>query len=64
MDNSMTRENKQTVIVRMNELAWVEGMEMALKGGSTFENPYALGSEEAYSWLSGFIHTANRNQAA
>ena len=63
-DSMTTHENERTVIVRINELAWHEGMTWALRGGSTFENPYPLGSDEAYSWLSGFIETAKKNEAA
>ena len=64
MHDLLTHENERTVIVRINALAWHEGMTWALRGGSTFENPYALGSEEAYSWLSGFIETAKKKEAA
>lgn len=62
MDDSKTGEKNQTVIVRIDELAWFEGMKWALKGGSTFENPYPLGSEEAFSWLSGYIETAKNTK--
>ncbi len=64
MQDSIAHDNERTVIVRIHELAWHEGMTWALRGGSTFENPYALGSEEAYSWLSGFIETAKKKEAA
>ncbi|MEY4685527.1 MAG: hypothetical protein RLZ25_1986 [Pseudomonadota bacterium] len=53
--NAMTSMTDDAVIVRINELAWHQGMMRAKEGGSTFDNPYALGSAEAFSWLSGFI---------
>lgn len=55
MQHLMTPPTDQTVTVRINELAWHEGMRRAMEGGSTFDNPYLLGTAEAYSWLSGFI---------
>ena len=55
---SMTPPTDQTVTVRIIELAWYEGMRRAMEGGSTFDNPYLLGTEEAYSWLSGFIDSS------
>lgn len=60
----MTSGTNETVIVRINELAWHQGMMRAKEGGSTFDNPYALGSAEAFSWLSGFIGNAVNTAAA
>ena len=31
-------------------MAWHQGMMRAKEGGGTFDNPYALGSAEAFSW--------------
>lgn len=55
MGDSMIYSSGQPVIVTINRLAWQEGMQRARQGGSSFDNPYPLGSPEAYSWLSGFI---------
>jgi hypothetical protein len=59
MQHSIKRTTEQTVVIRISEIAWHEGMKRAREGGSTFDNPYALGSVEAYSWLSGFIGKAD-----
>ena len=58
VQHSMTPPTDQTVTVRIIELAWYEGMRRAMEGGSTFDNPYLLGTAEAYSWLSGFIESS------
>ena len=55
MEDSMIDASGKPVIVTINRLAWHEGMQRAREGGSSFDNPYPLGSPEAYSWLSGFI---------
>jgi hypothetical protein len=54
----------QAVVVHIDQLAWHEGMKCASKGGSTFDNPYPLGSAEAYSWLTGFIESSDNMSAA
>ncbi len=43
------------VTVRIDPNAWLEGWSWSAYGGSSLENPYRLGSSEAYSWVSGFI---------
>jgi hypothetical protein len=55
IEHSVIYSSGQPVIVTINRLAWHEGMQRAREGGSSFDNPYPLGSAEAYSWLSGFI---------
>ncbi len=57
MQDSMIEFTGESVTVTINRLAWHEGMQRSRAGGSTFDNPYPLGSAEAYSWLSGFIGT-------
>ena len=57
MEDSMIEFTGESVTVTINRLAWHEVMQRARAGGSTFDNPYPLGSAEAYSWLSGFIGT-------
>ncbi len=65
MQHSMTSSSDRAVVVQINQMAWHEGMKWASQGGSTFDNPYPLGSAEAYSWLSGFIERSeNTAQAA
>ena len=49
----------QPVNVTIDRSAWHEGANRAKQGGSTFDNPYPLGSAEAYSWLLGFISGGN-----
>lgn len=51
----LVHSHDSPVTVTIDTIAWREGMERAKGGGSTFDNPYPLGSDAAYSWLSGFI---------
>lgn len=43
------------VTVKIDAIAWNEGWSWAAKGGGSLDNPYRLGSAEAYSWVLGFI---------
>lgn len=64
MHNAKTSSNHGQVVIRINPHSWSEGRAWAEIGGSTFDNPYALGSAEAYSWLVGFIGNDAENSAA
>lgn len=64
MKHSMTSSSDRAVVVQINQIARYEGMKWASKGGSTFDNPYPLGSAEAYSWLAGFIESSESMAAA
>jgi len=55
MENLAMHTSGRAVIVTIDRLAWHEGMNRSREGGSSFDNPYPLGTAEAYSWLSGFI---------
>lgn len=56
LNNShQTSTTRPSVTVQINAKAWHEGWTWSLNGGSSFDNPYPLGSTEAYSWVTGFI---------
>lgn len=47
--------HKSCVTVKIDDRAWDEGWSWSANGGSSLDNPYRLGSAEAYSWVTGFI---------
>jgi hypothetical protein len=62
MLNYLQQIKTSEVTVKIDAKAWYEGWAWSLQGGSSFDNPYPLGTSEAYSWVSGFI--GNSGQAA